>query len=83
MLIFLQTPARKEDAFTNIHESAENYQERILMLRLKTPQQTLAKSSTAAVRKSTYSCRVDLPVRGMSFLLKRRLKRVCAEQSHT
>jgi len=35
MLIFLQTPDRKEDAFMNIHESAEDYLERILMLRLK------------------------------------------------
>ena len=35
MLIFSQTPDRKEDAFMNIHESAEDYLERILMLRLK------------------------------------------------
>ena len=31
----VQTPAYKEGAFMNIHESAEDYLERILMLRLK------------------------------------------------
>ena len=35
MLTCVQTPAYKGGTFMNIHESAEDYLERILMLRLK------------------------------------------------